>query len=293
MAHMDLHMHSSVSLDGDISPKGLAELCCQEGVTLAALTDHNAVSGVPEFIWRGAQLGVKAIPAVELDCMASDMHLHILGYGTDISSAELVHIEYSVRQMEKEASHIQMEAVEALGIVFDRNEVMGKSKDGAVSAEMIAEVALREPANRNHPLLAPLFGQPLVNFYWDICAPGKPAFIPMRFITAEQAIESIHASGGIAVLAHPGADIGMQDELADKLLALPIDGVEVFSSYHTDMATKFYLEKAQEKKLLITGGSDFHGKNKPAVRLGQVSFNGMEEILREAILASIPSHDFI
>ncbi len=222
MAHMDLHIHSSVSLDGDISPRGLAELCCQEGITLAALTDHNAVSGVPEFIWRGAQLGVRTIPAVELDCIASDVHLHILGYGIDISSAELVHIEYSVRQMEKEASHI-----------------------------------------------------------------------PMRFITAEQAIEAIHASGGIAVLAHPGANAGMQDDLADKLLSLPVDGVEVFSSYHTDTTAKFYLKKAQEKKLLITGGSDFHGKNMPTVRLGQISFNGMEEILREAILASIPSHDFI
>ncbi len=222
MAHMDLHMHSSVSLDGDISPRGLAELCCQEGITLAALTDHNAVSGVPEFIWRGAQLGVKAIPAVELDCMASDVHLHILGYGIDISSAELAHIEYSVRQMGEEAS--------------------------------------RELK---------------------------------RFITAEQAIEAIHASGGIAVLAHLGADIGTQDDLVEKLLALPIDGVEVFSSYHDDTTAKFYLEKAREKKLLITGGSDFHGKNKPKVRLGQVNFNGMEEILRKAILAALPSHDFI
>ncbi len=293
MAHMDLHMHSSVSIDGDISPRGLAELCCQEGITLAALTDHNAVSGVPEFIWRGAQLGVRAIPAVELDCMASDLHLHILGYGIDISSAELVHIECSVRQMEKETFYMQMEAVEALGIVFDRNEIMKKSKDGAVSSEMIAEAALREPANRNHPLLAPLFDKPLVNFYWDICAPGKPAFVPMRFITAKQAIEAIHASGGIAVLAHPGANIGMQDDLAEKLLTLPIDGVEVFSSYHTDTITKFYLQKAQEKKLLITGGSNFHGENKPSVRLGQLNFNGMEKTLREAILAAIPSHDFI
>jgi len=222
MAHMDLHMHSSVSLDGDISPRGLAELCCQEGVTLAALTDHNAVSGVPEFIWRGAQLGVRAIPATELDCTAFDIHLHILGYGIDISSAELVHIEYSVRQMEKEASPV-----------------------------------------------------------------------PVRFITAEQAIEAIHASGGIAVLAHPGTDVGTQDELVEKLLALPFDGIEVFSSCHADTTAEFYFKKAQEKKLLITGGSDFHGKNKPKVRLGQVNFNGMEEIIRKAILASIPSHVFI
>ena len=45
MAQTDLHMHSSVSMDGEISPRGLAELCCQEGVTLAALTDHNDIAG--------------------------------------------------------------------------------------------------------------------------------------------------------------------------------------------------------------------------------------------------------
>lgn len=222
MAHMDLHMHSSVSPDGEISPRGLAELCCQEHITLAALTDHNAVSGVPEFIWRGAQLGVRTIPAVELDCMAGELQLHILGYGIDISSAALVQIEYSMRQMGKKTSHE-----------------------------------------------------------------------PIRSMTVKQAIEAIHASGGLAVLAHPGAHIGMQYDLAEKLLSLPIDGVEVFSSYHNDRMTKFYLEKAQEKKLLITGGSDFHGKKKPAVRLGQVSFHGMEETLRRVILASVPYHDFI
>lgn len=85
MAHIDLHLHSSVSLDGELSPRGLVELCSQEGITLAALTDHNAVSGVPEFSWRGAQLGIRVIPGVELDCTAEGLQLHILGYGIDIT----------------------------------------------------------------------------------------------------------------------------------------------------------------------------------------------------------------
>ena len=72
---------------------------------------------------------------------------------------------------------------------------------------MIAEAALREPKNKVHPLIRPLLpggaraDRPLVNFYWDVCAPGKAAYIPIPYITAEQAIQTIHAAGGIAVLA--------------------------------------------------------------------------------------------
>ncbi len=299
MSKMDLHMHSSVSVDGKISPRGLAELCCQEGVTLAALTDHNAVSGTPEFIWRGAQLGVRAIPGVELDCMTEDLQLHILGYGIDITSTQLVQIEQSVHQMLQLSTLSQMEAIEELGMVFNRDEVMMKAKDGVVSIEIIAEAVLREPSNKHHPLLAPMLeggvhsDQPLINFYGDICSPGKPAFVPLHYITAEQAIRSIHASGGFAVLAHPGLNIGTNEAAVNKLLALPLDGIEVFSSYHTDAMSSFYLQKAFDKGLIITGGSDFHGSIKPKIRLGKIDFQGMEEHLREAIIAAVPQQEFI
>ena len=99
MSYMDLHLHSSVSLDGEISPRGLAELCRQEGVRFAALTDHNAVSGIQEFSWRGAQLGVRVIPGIEIDCMAEGFHLHILGYGIDSANDELVKLEHTVKEI--------------------------------------------------------------------------------------------------------------------------------------------------------------------------------------------------
>ena len=68
MAQTDLHIHSSLTARGELSPRALAERCCEARLTLAALTDRRAVSGVPECIWRGAQLGVRIVPGVELDC---------------------------------------------------------------------------------------------------------------------------------------------------------------------------------------------------------------------------------
>lgn len=292
MAQTDLHMHSSVSADGEISPRGLAELCCQEGVTLAALTDHNDVAGSAEFIWRCAQLGVQAIPGVELDCLHQATHLHLLGYGIDIASPRLQHTIQEVRGLQIEAGLRLMDAVAALGIRFQRDQVLELAGDGAVCAETIAQSALQLPENRSHPLIRPLLpggklaDRPLANFYWSVCAPGKPAAVSVDFMTAAQAIRLIHEAGGIAVLAHPGASIA-DEEALDEVLALPLDGVEAFSSYHTVAQAACYRQKAAEHNLLLTGGSDFHGRSKPDVRLGAIDWQGCENEACAALLAAL------
>ena len=292
MGQTDLHMHSSVSIDGDISPRGLAELCCQEGVTLAALTDHNDIAGVAEFIWRSAQLGVRAIPGIELDCMYETYNLHILGYGIDIADPLLLRAIREARGLLAEAGLRLMGAVEALGIRFDREHVLAQAKHGVICAEMIAEAALKLPENHMHPLIRPLLpggtlaDQPLVNFYWSVCAPGKPAYVPVEYMTAGQAIDLIHIAGGIAVLAHPGVSI-KEHEVLDRVLCLPLDGIEVFSSYHTPVQAVSYWETAKVYHLLATGGSDFHGKTKPDIRLGGVDWQNKEHEITTVLLAEL------
>lgn len=296
MAQTDLHLHSSVSIDGDISPRGLAELCRQQGVTLAALTDHNDVSGTAEFIWRSAQLGVRAVSGVELDCIHGTHPLHMLGYGIDIASPALLHALQEVREHMAAAGMQLMDAVAALGITFDREEVLNLAGGGTICAETIAQSALHQPENRTHPLMIPLLpggalaDQPLVNFYWSVCAPGKPAYVPVATMTAAQAIALVHGAGGIAVLAHPGASIPEQAVL-DDVLQLPLDGVEAFSSYHTAQQAASYAEQAKARHLLTTGGSDFHGRIKPNIDLGAVDWLEHENQARSSFLVALEEHD--
>lgn len=257
MAKIDLHMHSFFSLDGELSPRDLAKKCSEAGITLAALTDHNSVEGVSEFSWRCAQLGIRTIPGVELDCILDTLHLHVLGYGVDVANEELLRLQQSVQNMQRQCAEAQMDAVESLGILFDREQVLEHNKNGMIAVEMIAEVALAEPMNQNHTLLQPLLSggdlsdQPLVNFYWELCAPGKPAYVPMHFISAGEAVRMIHAAGGIAVLAHPGASIGADSDMLSGVLQLPLDGIEVFSSYHNALTTAFYLKEAKKYSCAI------------------------------------------
>lgn len=292
LSQTDLHLHSSVSPDGEISPRGLAELCCQHGVTLAALTDHNAVSGTEEFIWRCAQLGVRAVSGVELDCMFGDQTLHLLGYGFRIADTALLHALQEAQARQKAAGLQLLDAIEALGICFDREQVLDLAGDGAVCAELIAVDALPRPENQQHPLLEPLLRSDTptnctpLRFYQTLCAPGKPAYVRIEYMTFEHAIHLLHSANGLAVLAHPGAN-QLEPALPDVLVQLPFDGLEAFSSCHTATQSASYQAKAREMHWLVTGGSDFHGRSKPEIRVGAIDWLGQENEVRAAFLTAL------
>lgn len=292
LSQTDLHLHSSVSPDGEVSPRGMAELCCQRGVTLAALTDHNAVAGTEEFIWRSAQLGVRSASGIELDCTFSGQTLHLLGYGIRITDTALLHALQEVQVRQKVAGRRLLDAVEALGIRFDRERVLELAGDGAVCAEQIAYDALTHAENRRHPLLKPLWesdapaGCTPLQFYRTLCAPGKPAHVPVEYMTAEQAVQLLHGAGGLAVLAHPGASLP-DTVLPDALMQLSLDGIEAFSSYHTAAQAEKFAAQAQAHDLLLTGGSDFHGRSKPDIQVGDVEWLGREDELRTNFLAAV------
>lgn len=89
----------------------------------------------------------------------------------------------------------------------------------------------------------------------------------------QQAIEQIHACGGVAVLAHPGAGAGIAQNTIARLVQYGLDGIEVYSSYHTAQQTEMYEAIAKQYGLLSTCGSDFHDRTKPSVALGETMCN--------------------
>lgn len=293
MGWLDLHMHSNVSNDGEFSPKKLMELCFNAALKVVALTDHNSVRGVNEAKFYAEQLGIQMIPAIELDCNFRGVDLHVLGYGIDVKKNAFEKVEQNIEEQERAASGKLMELVKNMGIAFDYDEVMKLSRNGIVTGEMIGEAALKNDRNKENPLISPFYpdgdrsDNPYVNFYWDICSAGKGAYVPMKFMCLVEAIELIRSSGGSPVLAHPGINVKQDKELLHDIIGEGIEGIEVYSSYHSFEQIEFYKRQVDKYGLFKTLGSDFHGKTKPSIKLGISNYNCSEEQIYKDVIRTI------
>lgn len=278
MSHnqLDLHIHSNVSNDGEFSPQQLVDSCAKNGLKIISITDHNSIRGisVAQKAIKINALDLLIIPALELDCHYNGINLHILGYGIDLQEAWFSSYEQFLNDQERKTSKLRVAKIRDLGIHLVTEKLDQISIDGILTGEMIAEVALKDNQNSDNPHLAPYrkggkrADNPLVNFYWDFCAQGKPAYVEIEFVTGKEAIKRIKDAGGLAVLAHPGNNIGMNESLLKQILQCGLDGIEVYSTYHNAETIKFYRQKALDNHVLMTLGSDYHGKTKPSIKLG-------------------------
>lgn len=273
MSKMDLHIHSNISGDGEFSPLDIIRQCRAQGMELVALADHNSVRGLPEVLEVAGEIQV--ISGVELDCVYRKRHFHLLGYGIDHTRDEFSEIEKDILRQEINAGEEKVRLfTKATGISVDIEEALTASGNGVITGELIAELLLAREDAETHELLHPYLpggtksDMPNVRFYWDFFSEGKPAHVPMRYFSLPDAVALIHSAGGFAVLAHPDQNLGGDDGLLQGIISEKIDGLEVFSSYHSREASLHYLEIAEQNNLLVTCGSDFHGKNKPNIKIG-------------------------
>lgn len=249
---IDLHMHSTSS-DGILPPELLVTAAQQAGLKTIALCDHDTVSGVETAILAGKEQGIEVIPGVELSVRFkgySDVHL--LGYWIDIHAPELTEqldkfafrranrnreIIMSVNQM------LQQESKEQLSI--DEVEVLA---DGVMGRPHIARALLQRGYVNG---MEDAFARYLV-----------PCDVPKSYWPMEDALETIHRVGGIAVLAHPTSitrDQQLLKELISELKQLGLDGIEIYNSMAAEHETVFLQGLANHLNLIPTGGSDFHG----------------------------------
>jgi 3',5'-nucleoside bisphosphate phosphatase len=241
---IELQSHSTVS-DGQLAPAAVVEEAAAAGVTTLALTDHDAIAGVPEAMATAEKLGVELVPAIEMSCVheyAED--LHVCGYWVDLGA------------IAPACERAQHERVSRAGEIVEKLRAEG--------FDLHLEDAVREAGDAlsiGRPHIARAAGATgdLGPFFEEYLVPGAKAFVPRRWPTAEQAVETIKQSGGIAVVAHPYWDIDARHEVDDLVRALPIDGVETFYPTHTKEQTEHLLELCEELDLIPTASSDYHG----------------------------------
>ena len=276
---IDLHMHSTCSDDGECSPAELVRQCKEAGITVMSVTDHNSARGNREAKQIAQTLQIEYIPGIEIDCSFQGVNLHLLGYQIQDESPDFEQLEKRSLKQEKTASRERLKLTKQLGFQVSEQELNELSnlddETGVWTGEVFAEVLLANPAYQNHKLLLPYreggarSDNPYVNFYWDYYAQGRPCYAKLNFPTLQEAISLIKENGGKAVLAHPGKNLKNRLELFSEIASSGIDGVEVFCSYHDKETAEYFYEQAQRHSLVITCGSDYHGKTKPSVKLGE------------------------
>lgn len=255
--YADLHLHSTYS-DGTDTPGKLLALARENGVSVIAIADHDAVGGVESLGDLQAIPDVRVIPAIELSCIANRKLLHVLGYYIDARNPELEAFIARMARDKTENTRVIFEHARAKG-VFDYpwERVAALNPDQA----RLSGVHVVKAMDEDGYAVPGMTTRALFRKYF---LPSGEGFIETDCASGRDAIDVIEAAGGIPVIAHPKSV--EDDEKVLELLDYGAQGLEVYHPSHTPEETKKYLAIAAERGLYVTGGSDWHGgNNRPEV----------------------------
>jgi hypothetical protein len=260
----DLQSHSTSS-DGTLAPAEVIAAAAAAGVELLALSDHDTVAGVSAALAAGREQGVKIVTASEISAIddggAAPRELHILGYLIDHEDPELTRtLEDFLSDRERRTLRMR-DALAELGLELDEAEIEQRIAAGKpIGRPHLAGAVLRAPGNAER--LAAEGIADIGDLIRAYLIEGKPAFRLRETPTVAQAIDAIHAAGGVAIWAHPFWDIDEEPEVLatiDRFAELGMDGIEAFYITHDERETRAIYERCEERGLLSTGSADFHG----------------------------------
>jgi predicted metal-dependent phosphoesterase TrpH len=265
----DLQSHSTHS-DGALAAAEVVARAAAAGVELLALSDHDTVAGVSEAVSAGERHGVRIVPAVEVSSIddpatqgapGAPRELHILGYLIDHTDPAFASTLADFLADRERRTLRMADALREQGLELDDAAISARVAAGQpIGRPHLAEAVLSAPANAAR-LQAERIDDvgSLIRAY---LIEGRPAFRLRETPTVAEAIDAIHAAGGLAVWAHPFWDVSDAPEalaMVDRFRTLGIDGIEAFYVTHTREQTELLARRCSELDLLSTGSSDFHG----------------------------------
>jgi 3',5'-nucleoside bisphosphate phosphatase len=256
----DLQCHSTCS-DGALPPKEVVARAAAAGVELLALSDHDTIEGVPEALEAAGEHGLRLSPATEISAVdGPHTDLHLLGYEIDITSRALIDALETWRDDRRRRTEQIADRLEEMGFELDREPLEARRRAGRpIGRPHIADAVLSHPTNQARLRAEGIEGKN--EFFPKYIVPGAPGFVPRTTPTVAEAIDVVHAAGGVAVWAHPFWDIDSPEEVLAtiaRFAAAGLDGVEVFYPTHTEEQTHLLHDTCVGRGLLTTGSADFH-----------------------------------
>jgi predicted metal-dependent phosphoesterase TrpH len=258
MAFCDLHTHSTFS-DGTCTPEELIQKAQQLQLSAVVLCDHNTVAGLPDFMAAGENSTVEAVPAVEFSTQYGETELHILGlYIRPEKYAAVTELLEELLRAKERSNIALIQKLATAGIALDYEKIKAHSGNYVNRAVIGAEmVRLGYVAS-------------VPDAFKQYLSESRGFYVPPRRLDSYEAIRFIKSIGAVAVLAHPFLNLdetGLRKFLPEAIEA-GLDGMEVYYSKYSPEETALAESMAKEFKLLPSGGSDYHGDNKPGIELG-------------------------
>ncbi|MBE6978336.1 MAG: PHP domain-containing protein [Ruminococcaceae bacterium] len=255
----DLHTHSVFS-DGTCTPAEVIRLAKAANLSAVALTDHNTVAGLPHFLTAAADSGVEAVPGVEFSTDYGEKELHILALFVRPEHYSVITEVLEDASRRKEQSNIDLvQALNRAGYALDYAAIKARTPNGQVNRAHIAAELTRLG-----------YTEDIQAAFKQLLSPKRGLYVPPKRISSAEAIRFIKSLGCTAVLAHPflNMDEPLLRGFLPEAVAAGLDGMEVAYSKYTPDTAALAAKIAAEFGLKPSGGSDFHGGNKPDIAIG-------------------------
>ena len=249
MKYCDLHIHSNVS-DGILTPEEIVELALKKGLAAISITDHDSIDGIdPGFKAIGGRR-LELVPGIEFSSRFEGSEkteeIHVLGYYIDYHSLRLKELlDEMVCSRQNRAVQI-VENLKNAGIDIPLSEIKTASGNEIIGRPHIADV-----------MIAHGYVTSRTEAFKNYLIKGKPGYSERYKPEFAEVVKLIKELGGVPVLAHPGIIENQKD--IGTLIEQGVMGLEAFHSKHTSFDTQKFMQIAQARKILITGGSDCHG----------------------------------
>jgi predicted metal-dependent phosphoesterase TrpH len=261
---VDLHCHSTAS-DGTLPPAEVVRLAKRNNLSAMSLTDHDTVAGIDEAAREAEKLGIDFITGIEISAeYPYPGTLHILGYGIDPSEESLKNLTATLLAGRDNRNPKIVAKLNEMGVSVSMKEWEDEAKGDVLGRPQLAAILHRKG-----------YVSSIKQAFDKYIGQGAPAYFDKERLTPAVAMARIRSAGGLPVLAHPTQlrkqnSAQIETEIKN-LVDMGMAGIEVIHSDH-DAATVAMLNGLAERfKLLKTGGSDFHGSNKPNVELGSAN----------------------
>lgn len=273
---IDLHIHSNKSSDGDFTLFHIMKLAKDKKMKAISISDHDTVAAYPEALHLSQEAGIEVIPSIELTTIFEDREFHLLLPFIDWKDKVVSHLISEVTKRRMQEAQERVKKLQELGFDIAWEEVLAESEPFPLLGVTIALILLRKAEEDDDSLLKKyLKGEDRLlapyNFYKDYFMEGKPASVPRRNLSILKVLDIVPQTGAVPVLAHPGAYF--QRVRKEDLIVLKergLQGLEVYTSYHSSEQEELYKKMSKEFDLVPTAGSDFHGTIKPHIPFGSM-----------------------